>query len=206
MQGFVVSALSCTVLLASLVTAGPSSAEPVPLPADHPAAKEQAEKLSKLPPVPASHGVHVDHSGRKEKGRASFYAHRFANRKMADGRRMNPNTNIAASKQLPLGSVAKVTNLDNGKSVTVKVEDRGPYVADRVVDLAPKSAQELGMKDKGVVPVVVAPITVPAKDGEVKLGAGAAEASEKEVKEAVHTTETLRGEKPQPVEETEASR
>src|SRR6185437_5901829 len=167
-------------------------------PADNPAQREHAEKLSQLPPVPASHGVQVDHSGRKEKGHASFYAHKFSNRKMAAGRRMNPNTNVAASKQLPLGSVAKVTNLANGKSATVKVEDRGPYVDGRVVDVAPKVAHELGMKEKGVAPVVVAPITVPTKDGSIKLGAGAAEASDKEVKDAVQTTAALRGLPPQP--------
>ena len=48
---------------------------------------------------------------------------------------MNPNSNVAASKTLPLGSVAKVTNLENGKTATVRIEDRGPYVNGRVVDL-----------------------------------------------------------------------
>ena len=65
---------------------------------------------------------------------------------------MNPNSDIAASKTLPLGSVAKVTNLDNGKTATVKIEDRGPYVNGRVVDLAPKVADQLDLKQKGVVP------------------------------------------------------
>jgi rare lipoprotein A len=197
------------VLLGAVLAGAPlipaAQAESSP-PASNPAQREHAEKLSQLPPVPASHGVHVDHSGRKEKGHASYYAHHFSNRKMADGRRMNPNTNVAASKQLPLGSVAKVTNLANGKSATVKVEDRGPYVDGRVVDVAPKVAHELGMKEKGVAPVVVAPITVPTKDGSIKLGAGAAEASDKEVKDAVQTTAALRGLPPQPQPETEASR
>jgi rare lipoprotein A len=125
---------------------------------------------------------------------------------MADGQRMNPNTNVAASKQLPLGSVAKVTNLSNGKSATVKVEDRGPYVDGRVVDVAPKVAHELGMHEKGVAPVVVAPITVPNKDGSIKLGAGAAEASDQEVKDAVQTTSALLGRGPQTPSDTEASR
>lgn len=190
-------------LVAGLMMTGTAWAEaPAPLPADSPAAKTAAEKLAQLPPVPASHGVRVDHSGRKEKGRASFYAHHFANRKMADGRRMNPNTNIAASKQLPLGSVAKVTNLDNGKTATVKIEDRGPYVDGRVVDLAPKVANELSIDKKGVAPVEVKPITVPSSDGQIKLGAGAAEASPTEVRDAVATTKALTGAGP----EKEASR
>jgi rare lipoprotein A len=161
------------------------------LPSDVPGAKQEAERLNNLPPVaPASSG-HIDQSGRKQKGRASFYSHSFTNRKMADGHRMNPNSNVAASKNLPLGSVAKVTNLENGKTATVKIEDRGPYVGGRVVDLAPKVADQLESKEKGVVPVEVKPITVPQPDGTVKLGAGAAEASSEEVSEAVEATRQL---------------
>lgn len=162
-----------------------------PLPADAPGAKQEAERLNKLPPVAAAPAGHIDHSGRTEKGRASYYAHRFANRKMADGRPMNPNSNVAASKTLPLGSVAKVTNLENGKTATVKVEDRGPYVNGRVVDLAPQVADQLDIKHKGVAPVEVKPITLPQPDGQVKLGSGAAEASPQEVKEAVDLTKSL---------------
>jgi rare lipoprotein A len=166
-----------------------SAAEP--LRADGPGAKQEAERLNNLPPVPAAPAGHIDQSGRKEKGRASFYSHRFTDRKMADGHRMNPNSNVAASKNLPLGSVAKVTNLENGKTATVKIEDRGPYVNGRVVDLAPKVADQLELKEKGVAPVEVKPITVPQPDGGVKLGAGAAGASPEEVSEAVETTKQL---------------
>ena len=97
-------------------------------------------------------------------------------------------SNVAASKTLPLGTTAKVTNLSNGKSATVKVEDRGPYVDGRVVDLTPKVADELDMKKVGVTPVVVAPIAVPQPDGAIKLGAGAAEADPKEVDKATQET------------------
>lgn len=162
--------------------------------ANSPAAKQEAERLAKLPPVPPAHGIHVDHSGRVEKGHASFYANKFANRKMADGRRMNPNANIAASKTLPLGTVAKVTNLENGKSETVKIEDRGPFVDGRVVDLAPKVAADLDIKKAGVAPVVVKPIAEPTPSGEIKLGAGAADAPPNEIKAAVETTKALTGE------------
>ncbi len=164
-----------------------------PLPADVPGAKQAAERLNSLPAVGPAPAGHIDHSGRTQKGRASYYSHRFANRKMADGRRMNPNSDVAASKNLPLGSVATVTNLENGKTATVKIEDRGPYVAGRVVDLAPKVANQLDLKEKGVVPVEVKPITLPQPDGAVKLGAGAAEASPREVAQAVRTTKELTG-------------
>ncbi|MDR3534774.1 MAG: septal ring lytic transglycosylase RlpA family protein [Rhodopila sp.] len=162
-----------------------------PLPAEDPGAKHEAERLNNLPPVPPAPPGHIDHTGRKQRGKASFYANRFAHRKMADGHRMVPNSDIAASKTLPLGSVAKVTNLENGKTATVKIEDRGPYVDGRVVDLAPKVADQLDMKQQGVAPVEVKPITLPRPDGEVKLGAGAAEASPQEVKSAVETTKEL---------------
>jgi rare lipoprotein A len=164
-----------------------------PLPADVPGAKQAAEQLNSLPAVAPAPVGHIDHSGRKQKGRASYYSHRFTNRKMADGRRMNPDSDVAASKNLPLGSVAKVTNLDNGKTATVKIEDRGPYVSGRVVDLAPRVANQLDLKDKGVVPVEVKPITLPQPDGGVKLGAGAAESTPQEVQQAVRTTKELTG-------------
>lgn len=148
-----------------------------------PEGQKEAARLAQLPPI-VPHGRRIDHSGRAQTGRASYYAHHFDNRKMANGKRFNPNTNVAASKTLPLGTTARVTNLDNGKSATVHVEDRGPYVDGRVVDVTPKVAGELDIRKSGVAPVVVAPIAVPQKDGDVKLGAGAADASPQEVQKA----------------------
>ncbi|HEY2132866.1 MAG TPA: septal ring lytic transglycosylase RlpA family protein [Acetobacteraceae bacterium] len=177
------------------VMAAMTCATAASLPPDAPDAKQEAERLNQLPAVAPPRATHIDHSGRTEKGRASYYAHHFANRKMADGRRMDPNSNVAASKTLPLGSVAKVTNLNNGKTATVKVEDRGPFVDGRVVDLAPHVADQLDLKQKGVAPVEVKPITVPQPDGGVKLGAGAAaaETNPEEVAQALETTKALTG-------------
>jgi rare lipoprotein A len=180
-------------IAAGLLSGSVFGALAAPLPADAPGARQEAERLSKLPPVTAAPTGHIDHSGRKETGRASYYAKHFANRKMADGRRMNPDADVAASKNLPLGSVAKVTNLENGKTATVKIEDRGPYVGGRVVDLAPKVADQLDIKEKGVSPVEVKPITLPQPDGTVKLGAGAAETSPQEVQKDVEVTKQLTG-------------
>lgn len=113
----------------------------------------------------------LDHSGQPRKGKASFYADRFAGRKMADGTPMNPNSNVAASRTLPLGTKAEVTNLDNGKKEVVEIRDRGPYVDGRIVDLSPKVAKKLDMSEKGIAPVVVTPIEVPQPDGSVMPGA-----------------------------------
>ena len=115
----------------------------------------------------------LDHSGKAVRGKASYYAGKFKGRKMADGTRMDPSANVAASKTLPLGTKARVTNLDSGKSAVVEIRDRGPYVANRIVDVTPKVAEKLDMKEDGVAPVVVRPITVPQPDGSVKAGAGA---------------------------------
>lgn len=116
----------------------------------------------------------LDRSGRKRFGKASFYAGNFVGRKMADGTIMNPRADNAASKTLPLGTVAKVTNLETGKSAVVTIRDRGPYVDGRIVDLTPATAQKIGLVARqGVTRVVVAPIQVPLANGDIKYGAGA---------------------------------
>jgi rare lipoprotein A len=165
-------------------------------PTDSSEAKQEAKRLDGMAAVTPKGGMHLDPSGRKQRGHASFYAGRFANRKMANGRRMNPNSDIAASKTLPLGSVAKVTNLDNGTSATVTIEDRGSFVDGRVLDLAPKVARQLDIGTKGVAPVEVKPITVPQQGGGVKLGAGGADATPGEVRLDTEVTKGLTGPKP----------
>jgi rare lipoprotein A len=116
----------------------------------------------------------LDRSGQSRVGKASFYADFFAGRKMANGRRMDPNDKNAASRTLPLGTTARVTNLKTGRSAIVTIEDRGPYVRGRIVDLSPSTAQEIGItRREGVAMVVVAPISVPLRDGRVKSGDGA---------------------------------
>jgi rare lipoprotein A len=116
----------------------------------------------------------LDHSGQPREGKASWYGKGFVGKPMADGTPMDPASNNAASKTLPLGTTAKVTNLDNGKSAVVEIRDRGPYVPGRIVDVSPHTAQQLGLLDKGVAPVVVAPIEVPQPDGSVRPGTAAA--------------------------------
>jgi rare lipoprotein A len=120
----------------------------------------------------------LDRSGHKRRGKASFYAGKFAGRKMADGTIMQPQTNNAASKTLPLGTTAKVTNLETGRSAVVTIRDRGPYIRGRIVDLSPSTAKEIGIDHKnGVAKVEVSPIVVPLPDGGIKLGAAAKDAA-----------------------------
>jgi rare lipoprotein A len=110
----------------------------------------------------------LDRTGKPRQGKASYYGEEFAGRKMADGTPMDPESNIAASRTLPIGTKAHVTNLENGKSAVVEIRDRGPYVEGRIVDVSPSVAELLGMKGKGVAHVEVAPIAVPQRDGSIK--------------------------------------
>jgi rare lipoprotein A (peptidoglycan hydrolase) len=119
----------------------------------------------------------LDRSGHKRRGKASFYAREFSGRKMADGTIMRPHSDNAASKTLPLGTTAKVTNLRTGQSAVVTIRDRGPYIRDRIVDLSPSTANDIGIdRQNGVAKVEVAPIEVPLADGGVKLGAAVTDA------------------------------
>ncbi|MGT2477733.1 septal ring lytic transglycosylase RlpA family protein [Paraburkholderia terrae] len=111
----------------------------------------------------ADHG-RIDRRGKARHGKASYYGPKFYSRKMADSTPMDPQSNAAASKTLPLGTKARVTNLKNGKSEVVEIRDRGPYVKNRIVDVSPKTADELGLKKDGIAPVEV-------KTLEVKPGA-----------------------------------
>ena len=115
----------------------------------------------------------LDRSGKARKGEASYYGRTFYKKKMADGTPMNPRSNVAASKTLPLGTKARVTNLENGNSDVVQIRDRGPHVKGRIVDVSPQTADKLGIKKDGTAPVEVKPIEVPQPDGTIRLGAGA---------------------------------
>jgi rare lipoprotein A len=120
----------------------------------------------------------LDRSGHRRIGKASFYAAMFAGRTMADGSPMEPAGNNAASRTLPLGTTAKVTNLATGKTAIVEIRDRGPYVAGRIVDLSPATARQIGLDRRtGVTRVAVSPITVPMPSGEIKLGDAVLEAA-----------------------------
>jgi rare lipoprotein A len=112
----------------------------------------------------ASNQSGLDRTGKPRKGEASYYGRKFYKKKMADGTQMNPQSNAAASKTLPLGTKARVTNLENGHSDVVEIRDRGPYAKDRIVDVSPKTADKLGLKKDGTAPVEVKPLTVPPAD------------------------------------------
>jgi rare lipoprotein A len=86
---------------------------------------------------------------------ASWYGPRFNGHKTTTGERYNENAMTAASKTLPLGSHVVVTNPQNGHSVEVRINDRGPHVPGRTLDLSKRAAQKLGITKKGVARVEV---------------------------------------------------
>ena len=87
--------------------------------------------------------------------KASYQGKEEAGHITASGERFDPHGLTAASKTLPLGSTVVVTNPETGKSVKVRINDRGPYVHGRSLDLSEHAAEEIGIKDKGVARVKV---------------------------------------------------
>lgn len=93
--------------------------------------------------------------GFREEGIASWYGPGFHGEQTANGERYDMHGMTAAHKLLPFGTQLKVTNKSNGRSTVVRVNDRGPFVADRVIDLTRAAAEEIGMLAKGTAPVVL---------------------------------------------------
>ena len=94
--------------------------------------------------------------GGREIGKAAWY--NLLGRYTSTGERLDAVTATAAHRTLPLSSYAKVTNLDSGRSVVVKINDRGPQTRRFIIDLSPRAADELGMKQAGVASVMVEPM------------------------------------------------
>lgn len=91
-----------------------------------------------------------------EYGKASFYSVKSNKGTVtASGEKLCDSKMTAAHRTLPFGSVVKVTNLDNGKSVFVTINDRGPFISGRVIDVSLKAASALGFVEKGIVRVKV---------------------------------------------------
>lgn len=90
-----------------------------------------------------------------QQGVASFYGSSFVGRKTASGEIYDGDSLTAAHRTLPMGTRVKVKNLKNGREVTVRINNRGPFVKGRIIDLSTRAARELRMTGAGVVPVEV---------------------------------------------------
>jgi rare lipoprotein A (peptidoglycan hydrolase) len=107
----------------------------------------------------------MQESDNSQFGKAAWYD--LVGRETASGEILDTVTATAAHRSLPLDTLAKVTDLDNGCSVIVKINDRGPYTRGRIIDLSPRAAEVLHMKAAGVAAVVIEPM-----GNQVHLAAG----------------------------------
>ena len=128
--------------VAPTAPAAPAVAAPV-APAAAPVAPKVEEKKA---PVAAT-------TGDVTTGKAAWYGKKFNGRKTASGQRFNAGSLTAASNTLPFGTLVKVTNLKNKKSVTVRINDRGPKQPDRIIDVTRAAAARLGMLKSGIAEV-----------------------------------------------------
>ena len=94
----------------------------------------------------------------QQRGKASFYSRRATGARTSSGERLRHNDFTCAHRTHPFGTKLRVKNLNNGKEVVVRVNDRGPFGRGRIVDLSWGAAKALGMLSHGVVPVEVTPV------------------------------------------------
>lgn len=112
-----------------------------------------APPVSKKPKAPA--GEQIGACRVLEEGKASFYADKFNGRRTASGEIFSNGKMTAAHKTLPFGTDVVVENPANGRTVHVSINDRGPFIRGRVIDLSKAAAREIDMIGAGVVPVTV---------------------------------------------------
>ncbi len=109
-------------------------------------------------PLQSAHGF-------VEEGVASWYGPGFHGKTTANGERYNQNAMTAAHKLLPLGTTVRVTNLENNESVVLRINDRGPFVHDRVIDVSKRAAERLDMHDQGTANVRIEAINTKSSTG-----------------------------------------
>ncbi|GAC1544660.1 MAG: septal ring lytic transglycosylase RlpA family protein [Myxococcales bacterium] len=90
-----------------------------------------------------------------QRGRASYYGAALQGRRTASGERFDMHALTAAHRTLPLGTRVRVTNLENGRQVVVRINDRGPYAQGRIIDLSEEAARRLGCLEQGIAEVRV---------------------------------------------------
>lgn len=133
---------------------GCSRVEPPPTPHGHPKPYKIGRKWYK--PLPHARGF-------SQHGKASWYGRKFHGRKTASGEIYNMYAMTAAHKTLPLGTYVRVHNLKNDRKIEVKINDRGPFVRGRIIDLSYSGAKKLGIVGPGTAPVEIVALGTVAK-------------------------------------------
>ena len=100
-------------------------------------------------------GKNANWTGFTQSGQASYYADKYHNRKTASGERYQHQLSTAAHRELPFGSKVKVTNIKNGKTVVVTVNDRGPFIRGRIIDLSKSAFSHIGNTSTGLIEVKI---------------------------------------------------
>lgn len=113
-------------------------------------------------PGPERIDVRAPEKGQTQSGKASWYGGKFHGRKTASGERFNKHQLTAAHRKLPFGTRVRVTNLGNGKSVVVRINDRGPFGnRGRIIDVSEAAAEALGMIQSGVARIEIEVLSRP---------------------------------------------
>ena len=147
MSAFAATAFAQTPAAPAAAPAAPAA--PVVAPA------APAPAAAAAPKVEAKKAVVAAAAGDVTTGKAAWYGKKFNGRKTASGQRFNSASLTAASNTLPFGTLVKITNLKNKKSVTVRINDRGPQQADRIIDVTRAAAARLGMLKSGLAEVEI---------------------------------------------------
>jgi rare lipoprotein A len=174
-------------LLALLLTAGCSSRKPptgdygpdqpvdvshIPDAVPRKAPRSRYGNPSSYTVLGKTYHVMEDATGFRQRGLASWYGLKFHGRRTSSGEPYDMYAMTAAHKTLPLPTWVRVTNQENGKSVVVKVNDRGPFHEGRIIDLSYTAAAKLGMLARGTAPVEIVALTTPGKVPFVTAAAG----------------------------------
>lgn len=107
--------------------------------------------------------AHKLRTGSSQTGQASWYGESHHGHRTASGEKFNMNANTAAHRTLPMNSVVRVTSLSSGKSVQVRINDRGPFSGGRIIDVSRAAAQTLGFLEKGTDEVELEVMSIPGE-------------------------------------------
>lgn len=156
LQAAVIAGLIGLAPLGASSAAAPDAAD---LRADRPTNSEMTEPVSLLPPLdigardqerePVANPPSAPQATALGRGSASYYSAKFHGRRTASGEAFDNNAMTAAHRTLPFGSLVRVTNLTTGKTVVVRINDRGPFSRGRMIDVSRAAAEELGLIARG---------------------------------------------------------
>jgi rare lipoprotein A len=155
--------ISVVLLIAVLLSACSHKPAAVSVPPAPPVEQPQATTPTEEPQQPAELNIPADTKPLKvETGIASWYGAPYHNRRGSNGEIYDMHAMTAAHRTLPLGSVVRVTNPANDKSVIVRITDRGPFIAGRIIDLSQAAAKQIGLIQRGTAEVRVELLKTPA--------------------------------------------